>query len=54
MPSSIARMMLGTPAMTKTLPIWNPGAWLIGLSIRMPPAGTLAMRNRASFNWPAA
>ncbi len=51
-PPNIACMIDGTPAMTKTLPIWKPGAVLTGLSIRLAPCGTWAMRSRASLSWP--
>ena len=39
-PSNIACITIGTPARTKTLPIWNPGARLTGFSIRVAPSGT--------------
>jgi len=42
-------MMLGTPAMTWTLPMRNPGAFETGLAIRSAPNGIRAMRRRASF-----
>ncbi len=44
----------GPPAMTWTFSIRNPGAWLIGFSIRVAPSGVLAMRRRASFRSPGA
>jgi len=47
--SNMARAIAGTPANTKTLPIWNPGAAEIGLSISVAVSGTWAMRKRASF-----
>ena len=37
--SIIACMTLGMPAMTKTLPIWKPGALETGLSIRLGALG---------------
>jgi hypothetical protein len=38
--ASIASKIVGTPAMTWTLPSVKPGAAEIGLSIRMAPSGT--------------
>ena len=45
----MAFMIFGTPAMTKTLPIWKPGAFETGLSISVAPSGMRAMRMRASL-----
>jgi len=45
-------MMRGTPAMTWTLPMENPGATEISLSIRLAPRGMVAMRWRAALNSP--
>ncbi len=42
--SSIACMMLGTPAMTMTLPSMKPGALETGFSTRSAPAGMRAIR----------
>ena len=47
--SIMAFMIFGTPAMTKTLPIWKPGAFDTGLSMSVAPTGIRAMRIRASF-----
>ncbi len=47
--SSIACMIAGTPAITITLPIQKPGAAEILLVTSSAPAGTRAMRMRASF-----
>src|SRR6516162_69951 len=47
--SSIACMMVGTPAMTMTLPIQIPGAPDTLLSTRSAPLGMRVMRSRASF-----
>ena len=51
-PSNIACMMEGTPAITWTLPIRKPGALLTGLSISVAPTGAFAMRSRAAFSCP--
>ncbi len=50
--SIIARMTMGTPAITKTLPIRNPGAVETLFLIRLAPSGTRAMRWRISLNSP--
>ena len=47
--SSMACMIAGTPAMTMTLPMQDPGAREIGLSMRSAPSGMRAMRRRASL-----
>ena len=38
------------PAKVKTFSIWKPGATETGLSTRVPPCGTRAMRRRAGVN----
>ena len=40
----------GMPAKVKTFSIWKPGATDTGLSTRVPPCGTRAMRRRAGVN----
>jgi hypothetical protein len=52
--SSIACMIFGTPASTKTFSIWNPGAVETGFLIKLAPFGTRAMRWRRSLNSPGA
>ncbi len=47
-------MMRGTPAMTMTLPIMNPGALETEFSIRSAPSGMRAMRSRVSVRSPGA
>ena len=42
-------MMVGTPAMTMTLPIQKPGALETGLGTSSAPSGMRAIRSRASF-----
>ena len=44
---NIACTIIGTPANTKTLPIWKPGAIETGLSISVAVSGMRAMRWRA-------
>ena len=43
-------MIVGTPAITMTLPIQKPGAADTLLSTRSAPAGIRVMRSRASFS----
>ncbi len=43
-------MIDGTPAMTITLPIQNPGAAETLLGTSSAPCGTRVMRMRAAFN----
>ena len=43
-------MITGTPGITNTLAIWNPGALLTGLSSSVTPSGTSAIFRRASLN----
>ena len=47
---NIASATLGMPAKVKTFSIWKPGATETGLSTRVPPCGTRAMRRRAGVN----
>ena len=47
---SIACMMLGTPAITITLPSLKPGAFEIALSTRSAPVGMRAIRSRAGVS----
>ena len=43
-------MIIGTPAMTITLPIMNPGALDTLFSMSSAPCGMRAMRRRASLS----
>ena len=49
MASSMARMMIGTPAITCTLPMRKPGAALTELTMRSAPSGMRAILRRASL-----
>src|SRR5664279_1833157 len=51
-PSTIACMIDGTPAITITLPIQKPGAPDTLFATRSAPFGMRAMRSRASFSSP--
>ncbi len=44
-------MIVGTPAMTWTLPSEKPGAFDTEFSISSAPAGMRAIRSRASLSW---
>ena len=52
-PASIASKIEGTPAITCTLPSVKPGAAETGLSIRVAPSGTRAMRQTRGVSAPA-